>query len=164
MKKFLEDGRLTPLSSTSPPPHPLAHPPITHRPPYLGVGNGGGRRVRQGNTSPTNITTVVEMQCKPLPLSPVCPICLHLCILFSILSFIILCLSLKMKQKGMKNYLKEALVDMHCNQFSSRIKCGMIFFMSNNYSGVAQIRATRHRARIFTFEPQGPYATFLFLY
>ena len=36
------------------------------------------------------------------------------------------------------------------------------FFMSNNYSGVAQIRATRHRARIFTFEPQGPYATFCF--
>ena len=33
----------------------------------------GGQRVRQGNTSPANITTVVEMKSKPLPISPVCP-------------------------------------------------------------------------------------------
>ena len=66
----------------------------TLRPPVFphawpGMGNGGVPRVRQGNTSPANITTVVEMQSKPLPLSPVCPIRLPF-ILFSILSFIIL--------------------------------------------------------------------------
>ena len=63
MKNFLADGRLTPLSSHRPPLHPLAHPlttPIPH--PRPGMGNGGGRRVHQGNTIPANITTVVEMQ------------------------------------------------------------------------------------------------------
>ena len=42
----------------------LAYPPTTPiphaRPP--GLGNGGGWRVRQGNTSPANITILVEMQ------------------------------------------------------------------------------------------------------
>ena len=73
-----------------PPPHTLVHPPTTPIPyARLDVGNGGGQRVCQGNTSLANITTMVEMQSKPLPLTPVCPICL-LFILFSILSFIIL--------------------------------------------------------------------------
>ena len=76
MKKFLADGRLTPL------PYTLWR---TLRPPRPGVGNVGGRRVHQGNTYPANITTVVEMQSKPLPLSTVCPIRLPF-ILFYILS------------------------------------------------------------------------------
>ena len=41
----------------------LAHPlttPFPHA--WLGVRNGGGWRVRQGNTSLANITTVEEMQ------------------------------------------------------------------------------------------------------
>ena len=91
MKNFLADWRLTPISSPPSPLHPLVHPPtdpIPHTRP--GVGNGGGRRMLQGNTSPANITTVVEMQSKPLLLSPVCPIRLP-SMLFSILSFIILC-------------------------------------------------------------------------
>ena len=53
------------------------------------MGNVGGRRVRQGYTSPANITNVVEIQSKPLPLTPVCPIRLPF-ILVSILPFIIL--------------------------------------------------------------------------
>ena len=61
MKNFLAGGRLTPLSS--PPLHPLAHRPTTPIPQARpGVGNGGVQRVHQGNTSPANITTVVEMQ------------------------------------------------------------------------------------------------------
>ena len=41
----------------------LAHPPTTPIPhARLGRGNGGGWRLRQGNYSPANITTVVEMQ------------------------------------------------------------------------------------------------------
>ena len=78
MKNFLVDGRMTPLYSPPSPPIPHAQP---------GVGNGGGRRMRQGNTRLANITTMVEMQSKPLPLSPICPLPI---ILFSILSFIIL--------------------------------------------------------------------------
>ena len=103
MKNFLADGRLTPLSSPSPPPHPLAHPATTPIPQAQpGVGNGGGRRVCQGNTSPANITTVVEMQSKPLPLSPVCPICLPF-ILFSILSFIILRVNITIRPDSIIN-------------------------------------------------------------
>ena len=51
-------------STLFPPPlHPLAHRPTTPIPQARpGVGNGGVRRVHQGNTSPANITTVVEMQ------------------------------------------------------------------------------------------------------
>ena len=70
MKNFLADGRLRVLPP--PPMHSLAHPPTTpifHA--WPSVGNGCGRSVRQGNTSPANITTVVEMQSEPLPLSPV---------------------------------------------------------------------------------------------
>ena len=64
MKNFLADGRLTTLSSPPPHPlHPLVHPPTTPIPhAQAGVRNGGGLRVRQGNTSPANITTLVEMQ------------------------------------------------------------------------------------------------------
>ena len=52
MKNFLADGRFHSPPS-SPPPHPLAHPPTTPIPPaWPDVGNGGGQRVRQGNTSP----------------------------------------------------------------------------------------------------------------
>ena len=50
----------------------LSHPlttPIPHARP--GVGNGGGRRMHQGNISPANSTTMVEMQSNPLPLSPI---------------------------------------------------------------------------------------------
>ena len=65
----------------------LAHPPTTPIPHARpGVGNRGGWRVHQGNTSPANITTIVEMQSKPLPLSPIrLPF-----ILFFVLSLIIL--------------------------------------------------------------------------
>ena len=58
MKNFLQDGRLIRLSSPPSPLHPLSHPQTNASPhAWRVVGNGGGRRVRQDNTSLANITS-----------------------------------------------------------------------------------------------------------